>query len=50
MTKKIGFWPSVALVTGNIIGAGIFLLPATMASYHGIVIDVDATDDPSHVL
>ncbi len=36
LTKKIGFWPSVALVTGNMIGAGIFLLPATMASYHGI--------------
>lgn len=36
MTKKIGFWPSVALVTGNMIGAGIFLLPATMASYQGI--------------
>ena len=36
LTKKIGFWPSVALVTGNMIGAGIFLLPATMASYQGI--------------
>lgn len=36
MSKKIGFWPSVALVTGNMIGAGIFLLPATMAAYQGI--------------
>lgn len=36
MTKKIGFWPSVTLVTGNMIGAGIFLLPATMAAYQGI--------------
>ncbi len=36
MTKKIGFWPSLALVTGNMIGAGVFLLPATMAAYQGI--------------
>lgn len=36
MSKKIGFWPSVTLVTGNMIGAGVFLLPATMAAYQGI--------------
>ena len=34
--KKIGFWSSTALVTGNMIGSGIFLLPATLASYGGI--------------
>ncbi|MGA0431324.1 MAG: amino acid permease [Flavobacteriaceae bacterium] len=34
--KKIGFWSSTALVTGNMIGSGIFLLPATLAYYGGI--------------
>ena len=34
--KKIGFWSSTALVTGNMIGSGIFLLPATLAGYGGI--------------
>ena len=31
--KKLGFWSSTALVTGNMIGSGIFLLPATLAIY-----------------
>ncbi len=34
--KKIGFWPSTALVTGNMIGSGIWLLPASLAVYGGI--------------
>ncbi len=29
----IGFWMSVALVMGNMIGSGIFLLPASLAPY-----------------
>ena len=35
-SKKIGFWSSTALVIGNMIGSGIFLLPATLAVYGGI--------------
>lgn len=30
---KIGFWTSTALVVGNVIGIGIFLLPASLAPY-----------------
>ena len=33
---KIGLWTSTALVVGNMIGSGIFLLPATLASYGAI--------------
>jgi APA family basic amino acid/polyamine antiporter len=35
-TRKIGFWPSFSLVTGNMIGSGIFLLPASLAVYGNI--------------
>ncbi|CAM3678151.1 amino acid permease [Parendozoicomonas haliclonae] len=31
--KKLGVWMCSALVVGNMIGSGIFLLPATLASY-----------------
>ena len=31
--KKIGFWTCTALVVGNTIGIGIFLLPASLAPY-----------------
>jgi len=31
--KKIGLITTTSLVVGNMIGAGIFLLPATLASY-----------------
>lgn len=32
-SKKIGFWTCTALVVGNVIGIGIFLLPASLAPY-----------------
>ncbi len=31
--KKIGFWTCTALVVGNVIGMGIFVLPASLAPY-----------------
>jgi APA family basic amino acid/polyamine antiporter len=34
-TRRIGFWMAVALVMGNMIGSGIFLLPASLAAYGG---------------
>lgn len=34
--SRIGFWTAVSLVMGNMIGSGIFLLPASLASYGGI--------------
>jgi APA family basic amino acid/polyamine antiporter len=33
---KIGLWTSTALVVGNMIGSGVFLLPATLATYGAI--------------
>ena len=36
--KKIGLFAATALVIGNMIGAGIFVLPATLASYGSISI------------
>lgn len=35
-TKKLGIWSSSALVMGNMIGGGIFLLPAALASFGSI--------------
>ncbi|WP_317129252.1 amino acid permease [Maribacter algarum] len=35
-SRKIGLWSSTALVVGNMIGSGIFLLPASLAVYGGI--------------
>lgn len=35
-TKKIGLWTSTSLVIGNMIGAGVFLMPSALASYGGI--------------
>jgi basic amino acid/polyamine antiporter, APA family len=35
-TRGIGFWMTVALVMGNMIGSGIFLLPASLASYGAV--------------
>ena len=37
-TKKIGIWMCIALVVGNMIGSGIFLLPASLAPYGGVSI------------
>ncbi len=34
--KKLGFWTSSSLVVGNMIGSGVFLLPASLASYGSI--------------
>jgi APA family basic amino acid/polyamine antiporter len=34
--KPLGFWTATSLVTGNMIGSGIFLLPAVMAGFGGI--------------
>lgn len=34
--KKIGLITSTALVVGNMIGAGIFILPASLSKYGGI--------------
>lgn len=34
--KSLTFWMCVALVVGNMIGSGIFLLPASLAQYGGI--------------
>jgi APA family basic amino acid/polyamine antiporter len=35
-SPDLGFWTAVALVMGNMIGSGIFLLPASLASYGGL--------------
>jgi APA family basic amino acid/polyamine antiporter len=34
--KKLGIWMSTSLVVGNMVGAGIFLMPAALAAYGGI--------------
>ncbi len=34
--KKLGLWTSTSLVIGNMIGAGVFMLPATLATFGGI--------------
>jgi APA family basic amino acid/polyamine antiporter len=36
LARPIGFWTSVALVMGNMIGSGVFLLPAALAPYGAI--------------
>lgn len=38
INKGLSFWMLVALVTGNMIGSGIFLLPASLASFGTISI------------
>jgi basic amino acid/polyamine antiporter, APA family len=37
-TRAIGFWTAVALVMGNMIGSGVFLLPASLAPYGGLAL------------
>ena len=34
--RRIGFWMTVALVMGNMIGSGIFLVPASLAPFGGL--------------
>jgi basic amino acid/polyamine antiporter, APA family len=34
--QKLGLWTSTSLVVGNMIGAGIFLMPAAMAAYGAV--------------
>ena len=36
--RSIGLWTAVALVMGNMIGAGVFLLPASLAPFGGIAL------------
>jgi basic amino acid/polyamine antiporter, APA family len=36
--RKLGLWAATALVVGNMIGSGVFLLPASLAAYGGISI------------
>ena len=31
--RKLGIWMSIALVTGSMIGSGVFLLPASLAPF-----------------
>jgi APA family basic amino acid/polyamine antiporter len=38
LRRKLGFWMCTALVMGNMIGSGIFLLPASLAPFGGISI------------
>jgi APA family basic amino acid/polyamine antiporter len=35
-TRSVGFWTAVTIVMGNMIGSGIFLLPASLAPYGAI--------------
>lgn len=35
-TRSLGFWTAVALVMGNMIGSGVFLLPASLAPFGGV--------------
>jgi basic amino acid/polyamine antiporter, APA family len=38
MQKKLGLWMVTALVVGNMVGSGIFLLPASLGPYGGVSI------------
>ena len=33
--RVLGFWSAVAIVMGNMIGSGVFLLPSSLAAYRG---------------
>jgi APA family basic amino acid/polyamine antiporter len=37
-TPALGFWAATALVVGNMIGSGLFLLPSALAGYGGVAI------------
>ncbi len=34
--RVLGFWAAVSIVMGNMIGSGVFLLPASLAAYGGL--------------
>lgn len=34
--RVLGFWSAVALVMGNMIGSGVFLLPSSLATFRGL--------------
>jgi APA family basic amino acid/polyamine antiporter len=34
--RVLGFWSAVALVMGNMIGSGVFLLPSSLAAFRGL--------------
>ncbi len=36
--RKVGLWIATALVVGNMVGSGVFLLPASLGTYGGISI------------
>jgi APA family basic amino acid/polyamine antiporter len=36
--RKVGIWIATALVVGNMVGSGVFLLPASLAPFGGISI------------
>ena len=36
--KQLGMWMLTALVVGNMIGSGVFLLPASLAQYGTVTI------------
>jgi APA family basic amino acid/polyamine antiporter len=36
LPRVLGFWAAVAIVMGNMIGSGVFLLPASLAAYRGL--------------
>ena len=34
--SSMGFWTCSALVVGNMVGSGVFLLPASLAAFGGL--------------
>ncbi len=38
MSRKLGLWMATALVVGNMIGSGVFLLPAALGAFGGVSI------------
>jgi len=36
ISNKLGLWATTSLVVGNMVGAGIFLMPSALAAYGGI--------------
>jgi APA family basic amino acid/polyamine antiporter len=35
-SRVLGFWAAVSIVIGNMVGTGVFLLPASLAPYQGL--------------